>query len=227
MLSQTLLQVALADPNITLDSLKAACQDAIDANKDHAQLIDALLVLARSQRGIEHREPVNLTALVNDVLTVHEPSAAARGVEVDASLDHAEVSGDPRLIHRLVSNLVDNAIRYNSTGGQVQVKLAADTGQATLTVTNAGPVVPPDQASRLLEPFQRVAPDRTANPNGLGLGLSIVADIAQAHGAGLDVRPGPEGGLTVAVSFPYLSRDLIPAPGASQPGARPRHPIQA
>jgi signal transduction histidine kinase len=54
----------------------------------------------------------------------------------------------------------------------------------------------------LLEPFQRAAPERTANPNGLGLGLSIVAQIAEAHGANLDVRPGPEGGLTVAVDFP-------------------------
>jgi signal transduction histidine kinase len=69
-------------------------------------------------------------------------------------------------------------------------------------VTNTGPPVPPDQVSRLLEPFQRAVPDRTASPNGLGLGLSIVADIAEAHGAGLQVRPRPEGGLTVVVSFP-------------------------
>ena len=183
MLSQTLLQVALADPDITLDSLRAACQEAIDAGKDQAQLIDALLTLARSQRGLDHREPVDLTAVVNDALNAHEPSAAARGLQVDATLDDAKVSGDARLIYRLVSNLVDNAIRYNITGGRVEVKLAASTTEATLTVTNTGPPVPPDQVSRLLEPFQRAAPDRTASPNGLGLGLSIVADIAEAHGA--------------------------------------------
>ena len=202
MLSQTLLQVALADPDITLDSLRAACQEAVDAGKDQAQLIDALLTLARSQRGLDHREPVDLTAVVNDALNAHEPSAAARGLQVDAALDDAEVSGDARLIYRLVSNLLDNAIRYNITGGRVEVKLAASTTEATLTVTNTGPSVPPDQVSRLLEPFQRAAPDRTASPNGLGLGLSIVADIAEAHGASLEVRPRPEGGLTVAVSFP-------------------------
>jgi K+-sensing histidine kinase KdpD len=71
-----------------------------------------------------------------------------------------------------------------------------------LTVANTGPPVPPDQVHRLLEPFQRATPERTANPNGLGLGLSIVAQIAEAHGANLDVRPGPEGGLTVTVNFP-------------------------
>ena len=202
MLGQTLLQVALANPGITLDSLRAACEEVIDAGKDQAQLIDALLTLARSQRGLDHRQPVHLTAVVNDALDAHERSAAARGLQVDAALSDAKVSGNARLIHRLVSNLVDNAIRYNITGGRLEVNLAASTTAATLTVTNTGPPVPPDQVSRLLEPFQRAAPDRTASPNGLGLGLSIVADIAEAHGASLEVRPRPEGGLTVAVSFP-------------------------
>src|SRR6516225_9690306 len=135
MLSQTLLQVALANPAITLDSLRAACQEVVDAGKDQAQLIDALLTLARSQRGLDHREPVDLTAVVTEVLNVHEPSAAAKRLQVDAALDHASVPGDARLIHRLVSNLVDNAIRYNSTGGRVEVRLAATATQTALTVT--------------------------------------------------------------------------------------------
>jgi signal transduction histidine kinase len=206
MLSQTLLQVALADPNSTRDSLRAACRDAIDAGKDQAQLIDALLTLARSQRGLDHREPVDLAAVVREALAVHEPSAEANGLQLDATLDQAEVPGNARLIYRLASNLIENAIRHNITRGHVEVKLAASTTEATLTVTNTGPPVSPDQVSRLLEPFQRAAADRTASPNGLGLGLglglSIVADIAEAHGATLEVRPRPEGGLTVAVSFP-------------------------
>jgi signal transduction histidine kinase len=202
MLSQTLLQVALADPDVTLDSLRVACQEAIDAGKDQAQLIDALLTLARSQRGLEHREPVDLAAVVRDALAVHEPSAAAAGLQVDATLDPAEASGNARLIHRLASNLIDNAIRHNITGGHVEVKLAARTTEATLTVTNTGLPVSPDQVNRLLEPFQRAAPERSASPDGLGLGLSIVADIAEAHGATLQVRPQTEGGLIVAVSFP-------------------------
>jgi hypothetical protein len=112
------------------------------------------------------------------------------------------VPGDARLLYRLVSNLVDNAIRYNTTGGRVEVKLASSTTEATLTVTNTGALVRPDQVSRLLEPFQRAAPDRTVRSNGLGLGLSIVGDVADAHGAGLEVRSRPQGALTVAVSFP-------------------------
>jgi signal transduction histidine kinase len=202
MLSQTLLQVALADPAITLDSLRATCQEVVDEGKDQAQLIDALVTLARSQRGLDRREPVDLTAVVTEVINAHEPSAAARQLQVGAALGDASVLGDVRLIQRLVSNLVDNAVRYNFTGGRVDVTLTAAAAETTLTVTNTGPPVPPDQVSRLLEPFQRGAADQTAGPNGLGLGLSIVAEIAKVHGAGLAVRPRPEGGMTVAVSFP-------------------------
>ena len=215
MLSQTLLQVALANPDITLDSLRVACEEAVDAGKDQAQLIDALVTLARSQRGLDHREPVDLTAVVNDALNAREPSAAARGLRVDAALNDAKVPGDARLIYRLVSNLVDNAIRYNITGGRLGVNLEASATAATLTVTNTGLPVPPDEVSRLLEPFQRAAPDRTASPDGLGLGLSIVADIAEAHGANLVVRSRPEGGLTVAVSFP--AEPTVRSQGGPQP----------
>jgi signal transduction histidine kinase len=202
MLSQTLLQVALADPGITLDSLRVACQEVVDAGKDQAQLIDALVTLARSQRGLDRREPVDLTAVVTEVINAYEPSAAARQLQVRATLGDASVSGDARLIHRLVSNLVDNAVRYNVTGGRVDVMLTGSASVATLTVTNTGPPVPPDQVSRLLEPFQRAAADQIASPAGLGLGLSIVAEIAKAHEASLAVYPRPEGGLAVAVTFP-------------------------
>jgi len=202
---RAMLQVALADPNLTLDSLRAACEEVLDAGREQERLIDALLTLARSQRGLDRKEPVDLAAVTGEVLHTHESSAAAGGLHVDAALGDATVAGDARLIYTLVSNLVDNAIRHNITGGRVEVALAASTTEATLTVTNTGPPVAPDQVSRLLQPFQRGTPDRTAGPNGLGLGLSIVAEIAEAHGAGLDVRPGPEGGLTVVVSFPARS----------------------
>jgi len=199
---RAMLQVALSDPNITLDSLRAACGEVLEAGREQERLIDALLTLARSQRGLDHKEPVDLTAVASEVLHAYEPSAAARGLHVDASLDDATVPGDARLLYQLVSNLVDNAIRHNFIGGGVQVTLAASTTEATLTVTNTGPPVAPDQVSRLLQPFQRGTPDRTASPEGLGLGLSIVADIAEAHGAGLEVSPRLDGGLTIMVSFP-------------------------
>jgi signal transduction histidine kinase len=215
MLGQTILQVALSNPDITLDTLRAACQEAVDAGRDEGQLIDALLTLARSQRGLDHREPVDLTAVVYDALDAHRRSAVARGIYIDVTIDDVTVSGDARLIYRLTSNLVDNAIRYNFTGGLLEVTLIAGTTAAVLTLSNTGPSVLSGHVSRLLEPFQRAATDRTVSPSGLGLGLSIVADIAQAHGASLDVLPRPGGGLTVAVSFPTDSTFRI------QGGPRP------
>jgi len=199
---RAMLQVALADPNITLDSLRAACGEVLEAGREQERLIDALLTLARSQRGLDRKDPVDLAAVTSEVLHAHEPSAACGGLHVDASLGEATVPGDARLLYQLVSNLVDNAIRHNINGGRVQVTLATSTTEATLTVTNTGPPIAPDQVSRLLQPFQRGTPDRTASPNGLGLGLSIITDIAEAHGASLDVRSRPEGGLNITVSFP-------------------------
>jgi signal transduction histidine kinase len=202
---RAMLQVALADPNLTLDSLRAACEEVLEAGREQERLIDALLTLARSQRGLDHKEPVDLAAVTRDVLHTLEPAATAGGLRVDASLSEATVPGDARLLYQLVSNLVDNAVRHNVIGGRVEVTISNGTTAATaatLTVTNTGLPVAPDQVSRLLQPFQRGTPDRTANPSGFGLGLSIVADIAEAHGASLEILPRPEGGLAITVRFP-------------------------
>ena len=127
----------------------------------------------------------------------------------------ATISGDARLIARLVSNLVDNAIRHNVAGGRVDVSVTSN-GRASLTVSNTGPVVPRDEVDRLLQPFQRLLPERTSHGDGLGLGLSIVAAIAGAHDAALDVRAQPDGGLEVSVRFPTRAApspvDMAPVP---------------
>ena len=207
---RAMLQVALADPNITLDSLRAVCTEVLQAGREQERLIDSLLILARSQRGLDRKQPVDLAAVTSEVLQTRTPSAETRGLRIDATLGDATVSGEAPLIYRLVANLVDNAIRYNITDGRVEITLAAGSTDATLIVTNTGPRVAPDQVSRLLQPFQRGIPDRTAGPHGLGLGLSIVVEIADAHGGSLDVQARPEGGLTVAVSLP--ARPRLPAP---------------
>jgi signal transduction histidine kinase len=198
---RTMIQVALADPDLTLDSLRAVCGELLDTGREQERLIEALLTLARSQRGLDHKESVDLTAVTREVLHTREVSAIERGIRLHVSLSEVSVPGDARLLNHLVSNLVDNALRHNINGGSVRVTLVANGADVALSVANTGTAVAPDQVSRLLQPFQRGTPDRTANPNGLGLGLSIVADIAEAHGASLDVTPRPEGGLTVTVSF--------------------------
>jgi signal transduction histidine kinase len=203
------LQVALADPDLTLDSLRAACGEVLAAGRDQERLIDSLLILARSQRGLDHKESVDLAVVTREVLQAQGRFAAVRGLRIDASVGDATVSGDASLLYRLVSNLVDNAIRHNQANGDMQVTLATSATGSTLTVINSGALVSADQISRLLQPFQRGIPDRTTSPDGLGLGLSIVAEIAEAHAAGLQVHPRPEGGLIVIVSFPSVADSEI------------------
>jgi signal transduction histidine kinase len=219
MLTQTMLQVALTDPDLTLDSLRSTCHDVITAGKDQAQLIDALLILARSQRGLDRHDPVDLGAAVADAVNGAEATATAAGLTIDASIQPALVAGDGRLVRTLVTNLVNNAIRYNRPYGNVQVLTTRQAGRALLRVTNTGPPVPRDQVDRLLQPFQRLSDHRNTDRDSLGLGLSIVAAIAEAHGAALSLHPQPAGGMTVDVAFP---QSLAPTSRTEDVGATPQ-----
>ena len=199
---RTLLEVALADPTPTTDGLRVVCGRVLAAGEQQERLIEALLTLARSERGLDRREPLDLRAIAESVVEARRAEAAAREVAVSADLGPAGALGDTRLAERMVANLVDNAIRHNDTGGTVEVVTDIRAGVATLTVTNTGPVIPPEQVDRLFQPFDQLAPDRTATRDGLGLGLPIVAAIAAAHDARLDVHPLPAGGLAVTVRLP-------------------------
>jgi signal transduction histidine kinase len=201
MLTQTLLQVALADPAITLDSLRAACREVLVTCKEQDRLIQALLTLARSQRGLDHREHLDLAGVTAHVLHACGPAATARGLRIDAALGPAPVTGDPRLVEILVSNLLENAIRHNLPGGHIHVAVRTCQAQAALTVSNTGPHVPAGQAERLLQPFQHLDGARGHEHEGLGLGLSIIAAITSAHDATLSVHPRTAGGLTIEVGF--------------------------
>ena len=198
-LERTMLEVALADPGATVGTLRTTCEDVLAAGQQQERLIEALLTLARSQRGLDHREPVDLAEIARKVLPAHQPQAP--GPDIRAELAPAPVVGDPRLAERLVANLADNALRYNRPGGWVRVTTGTRNGHAVLLVANSGPAVPADQIQRLLQPFQRLSPDRAGEPGGSGLGLSIVAAIAKAHGAAISAQPRPDGGLSIEVIF--------------------------
>jgi signal transduction histidine kinase len=205
--SRAMLQVALQDPQLTLDSLRSTCHDVLAAQHEQEQLIEALLTLARSQRGLDHQDPLDLATIVNDVLQSQAPHASAHRVTVNATLSAAPIRGDARLVERMASNLVENALRYNIPNGQVDITAGAESGHATLHIANTGPPIPTDQIQRLLQPFQRLTTNRHGQHNGLGLGLSIVAAIAEAHHATLSAHPQPHGGLAIHISFPTPTTD--------------------
>ena len=198
---RTVLQVALADPAASAESLRAACQQVLQLGEQQERLVDALLTLAAGQSGLRHHEPFDLAEVTSRVVAARQPDADRRGVRVAASLGPAVATGDPALVMSLVANLVDNAVRHNVPDGHVQVATGTHGGRPWLFVSNSGPVIPPGEVGRLLEPFQQLDGERTRRDGGHGLGMAIVAAVAGAHGADLAVRARPEGGLDVTVTF--------------------------
>ncbi|MFC7806376.1 sensor histidine kinase [Streptomyces olivaceus] len=190
------IEVGLADP--VTDGIAEVREDLLTANREAEQLINALLLLARSDRGLDETESVDLARTAHAVAAEHTARATRHGVTLDVMAPAPlTVVGNPLLLRHLLANLVHNAVQYNHPGGRVRVRVE----DRTVTVTNTGPHVPQDRVADLFEPFRRHARDRTAT-DGHGLGLSIVRSISRAHDAALTAEAGKEGGLTVALHFP-------------------------
>lgn len=201
-LDRALLERALRNPEPTHAFWRATCERLLASSQHQDRLIEALLTMARSEGTLDRHEPCDLAAVIDTVLLSPELDARNTGLQIETYIAPAPVTGDPRLLERMIRNLIDNAIRHNIPGGNVTVSTQLRTGQAVLTVTNTGPLVPAGEVERLLQPFQRVGTDRTTHGDGLGLGLSIVHAIATVHHANLILNPQPQGGLRIEVSFP-------------------------
>jgi signal transduction histidine kinase len=199
---RTVLEVALADPDATPATLRSACQMALKWDDQMERLIGALLTLATSERGVERWEPFDLADTAGKAILDRHHEAERRGIRVDAALGAAPATGDPALAESLMTNLVGNAIRHNLDGGRVEISTTTTDGQAVLTVSNTGPLVPPDEVDSLFQPFRRLGTQRTSHTSGYGLGLAIVSAIVSVHGATLMPTARPEGGLDIKVSFP-------------------------
>ena len=205
---QTLIEVALADPRPTLDALQGACRRALAASQEQERLIDALLTLAHSQRGLEHRELVDVAAVTRAVVESRRADADRAALRVSTTLNPALALGDRPLVERLASNLVSNAIRHNGPDGWVDVRTGVQAGRAVLSVANSGVLIPPAEVGRLFQPFQRLGAARTGSRDSTGLGLSIVSAIVLAHDAQVWARALARGGLEVRVCFPPVASPL-------------------
>jgi signal transduction histidine kinase len=223
---RALIQVALADPEASFSSLRAAHERVLASEQQLEQLIEALLALTRGQAGLERRERLDLASLASQALFAREVEAVGRGLDLHAHLDTAPAAGDPRLLESLIANLIDNAIRHNIPGGDVEITTATRERRAFVSVTNTGPSVPPEQIQRLFQPFQRLGDARIRHNSGQGLGLSIVQAIANAHRAELTARARPQGGLTIEVTFPPAKAGaVLPERGELGPGADLDHRV--
>ncbi|WP_375481567.1 sensor histidine kinase [uncultured Jatrophihabitans sp.] len=195
---RALIEVSLGSA-LSADQLELVSRQLLATNERNERLIDGLLTLAETERGLMSQQVQPFDRIVRDAVELQAAYAKERGVELRTELHPVAVRGELPLLERLVANLVQNAIKYNVEDGWVDVAL--DTS-GVLTVVNSGPVVPADRVASLFEPFHRMSGERLDHGGGVGLGLTIARSIVAAHDGAVDARANPEGGLTVDVRLP-------------------------
>jgi hypothetical protein len=203
---RTEVDVALADPDVSIAELRQMAEEVRDTVDRCERLIAGLLMLARSEASVGRDEPVDIAALAGDCITDLRARAREAQIEVRDDLEPAWTAGEPSLLERLVGNLIDNGIHHNQPDGFLDVSTRRHGERVELRVVNGGAPIDPRDAALLTEPFRRL--DRT--DGGFGLGLSIVRSVAEAHGGTLKVTGPAAGGLEVVVTLPALPLDVEP-----------------
>ncbi|WP_167148456.1 ATP-binding protein [Actinomyces sp. ZJ308] len=212
--TQTMIDVALSDPQASTEDLRRVLTRVLETNHANRETIDALLDLADAQSGRLAHEDVDMEATVRDSLGLIAPEVAERDLHLSTRLLPARVPGDPVLLRQSVSNLLRNAARYNVEGGRITVGMAHLADGVRLTIRNDGPMVPADSVESLREPFVRGEGRGRTRGSGHGLGLAIVTAVATAHGGSLHLSANPAGGLTAVLELPGGEAE----PDAGAPG---------
>ena len=195
---RTLIEVSMAD-ELTTEQLELLTDQLLATNERNERLIEGLLVLSESDRGLMSRTPLRLDRITAAVLDAHRKRAAEAGVTITSDLRPRTVPGEQVLLERLVTNLVQNALKYNRRNGTIDVRVGDD---PALIVTNTGDDVPPEEVPALFEPFRRRAGSRIDHSGGAGLGLAIARSITQAHDGRITASSTGHDGLRLEVSLP-------------------------
>jgi signal transduction histidine kinase len=221
---RTEIDVTLTDDEADVAEYRRMAKVVRDASERANGLVDALLVLARSEaqsgRRLARKVPADLATSVANALSAVRPEAERMKIEVTTDLRPASVVGDPSLLDRLAGNLIENAIRYNHLLGKLWLRTETAGGQARLIVGNTGYEVEPADVPGLFEAFRRGGWERTGS-RGSGLGLSIVRAVCDAHGGTVSAVAQPGGGLEVTVSLPTADATPVVAASATVPRAAP------
>jgi hypothetical protein len=204
---RTSLDVAVAKPE-PLPPQVGVLEGKLREGLDQAdRLLESFLALARAQHGaLVEQASVSLAQIAAEVIRTHSEAIAAKGIAVRESLHDAQVTGSETLLARMIENVIDNAIGHNEPGGWMSVQTGVDGERVRVVVESSGPLLEQSKVSELAQPFRRLAAERTGSENGVGLGLSIVAAIAGAHGGTLELTARPEGGLCVQLLLPLAPR---------------------
>jgi signal transduction histidine kinase len=200
-INRAVIEVALAKPG-TPGETRELGKKLLATTDRHERLIQGLLLLARSERELRTRTPVDLADLAAGAIDQLAGAATRAGVTINRALSAGGTAGDLVLLERCVANLVENAINYNSADGRVWVLTGRADGWAYVRVENTGLEVPAAHTDTIFEPFRRLRADRVGSARGAGLGLSIVRAVVAAHGGSIRTFPRPRGGLVITLWLP-------------------------
>lgn len=203
--AQMLLRWGDRDPAVLRESLETITAESAQL----AAMVNGMLTLAKADRGDEiPKEPTSLAQVASEVVHGAESRAAEKhltlGFEHEAT---PTVYGEPGLLRQLVSNLVDNAIKFTEKGG-VDVRVGAGDGRAWVEVGDTGPGIPAEELPHVFDRFYRVDAARSRAVPGTGLGLAIVRSIARVHNGEVSVGRSPAGGALFRVTLPALTAPL-------------------
>ncbi len=196
------------------EQARGSIADIDQATERLGQLLVQLLALARADSAASaatEPEEADINAIVADIASERAIEAVRAGIELqfDRSDGTAIAMTQPILLGELVSNLVDNAIRYNSTGHEVIISVTAEAGQVVVTVEDDGPGIAPEDRERMFTRFARL--NRAADRGGSGLGLPIAQALARAIGAEIRLDTARNGtGLRADIVLPAASKDRAP-----------------
>ena len=210
---RTSLDVAMAKPTPAPPHMRALAE-RLRRELDHAdRLLESFLTLAQAQQGaLPDAMAVSLAELARLAIEHHADAIARMRLRVvPAPLAEVRVSGSRTLLARMVENVVENAIVHNAPGGWLRMTTDALDGRAQLTVENGGALLDGAEVSQLAQPFRRIGAERTGSDKGSGLGLSIVAAIAEAHSGTLALEARPDGGLRVTITLPVAADAAAPS----------------
>jgi signal transduction histidine kinase len=204
---RTLIEVGMSR-DLGPEQLELLAAQLLDTNARNERLIEGLLVLSESDRGLVSRAPLRLDEITAAVLDAYAARATEAEVTITRTLRPRVVTGEQVLLERLVGNLVENALKYNRPGGTLDVEVGDD---PALVVANTGDDIPPEQVAALFEPFRRRQSTRIDHSGGAGLGLTITRSITRAHDGVIAASSTGRDGLRVQISFPQ--------PGTADPAA--------
>ena len=191
------------------ERMRSALADCVEEADRVDAMLHTLMDISEAETGTMalRREPVSLGEIVRQTVELYEDAAEAQGVTVTAEVSEAPVVAvDRTRMRQVLANLVDNAVKYTPPGGRVVLRVSQDGRSAVVTVEDTGPGIPADELPRIWERLYRG--DRSRTTRGLGLGLSLVKAIVEAHGGTVAVTSTPGAGTRFQVRLPLEPANL-------------------